>query len=171
LSVAAATLHRMTDEHDDVRLREVRDDDLLVLHAYENDPEAVRRSRFTPRPLDAFLKHWRERILRAPDSLVRTVTVDGEVAGSVVSWTAGDGRRFVGYWLGRPYWARGVGTRALGLFLELERVRPLYADPFSGNTASVRLLEKHGFEHVGTDRDGDDVFAVLALGHPPVEGR
>ncbi len=169
--MAGATLHRMTDEHDDVRLREVRDDDLLVLHAYENDPEAVRRSKFTPRPLDAFLKHWRERIIRDPDSLVRTVTVDGEVAGSVVSWTAKDGRRFVGYWLGRPYWGRGVGTRALGLFLELERVRPLYADPFSGNTASVRLLEKHGFEHVGTDRDGDDVFAVLALRHPPAEGR
>ncbi|MFE3634792.1 GNAT family N-acetyltransferase [Streptomyces sp. NPDC059168] len=161
----------MTGEPIDVRLREVRDDDLLVLHAYENDPEAVRRSKFTPRPLDAFLEHWRERILRAPDSLVRAVTVDGEVAGSVVSWTAQDGRRFVGYWLGRRYWARGVGTRALGLFLGLERVRPLYADPFSGNTASVRLLERHGFERVGTDREGDDEYAVLALGPAPAEGR
>ncbi|MFJ9813674.1 GNAT family N-acetyltransferase [Streptomyces sp. NPDC101151] len=159
----------MTDEHSDVSLREVTDDDLYVLHAYEQDPEAVRRSRFTPRPRDAFLRHWRERVLGDPDSFVRTVAVDGEVAGSVVSWTAEDGRRFVGYWLGRAYWARGVGTRALGLFLQLERVRPLYADPFSGNTASVRLLEKHGFEQVGTDRDGEDEFVVLALRQPPGE--
>lgn len=75
--------------------------------------------------------------------------MDGEAAGHVVSWTADDGRRYVGYWLGRPYWGRGVGTRALGMFLRLERVRPLYADPFHTNTASVRLLERHGFEHAG----------------------
>ncbi|MEU1405044.1 GNAT family protein [Streptomyces sp. NPDC005728] len=160
----------MTDEHSDVRLRDVTDDDLLLFHAYEHDPEAVRRSRFTPRPKDAFLKHWRERVLGDPDCLVRTVTVDGEAAGSVVSWTE-DGRRFVGYWLGRPYWARGVGTRALGLFLELERVRPLYADPFSGNTASVRLLERHGFEPTGRVRHGEDEHLMLVLGQPPENRR
>ncbi|MFF5020031.1 GNAT family N-acetyltransferase [Streptomyces sp. NPDC001165] len=153
----------MTGEHSDVRLRDVTDDDLHVFHDYEQDPEAVRRSRFTPRPRDAFLRHWRERVLGDPDCLVRTVTVDGEVAGSVVSWTE-DGQRYVGYWLGRPYWARGVGTRTLGLFLELERVRPLYADPFSGNTASVRLLEKHGFERAGTVRHGEDEHVLLVLG-------
>ncbi|WP_308250938.1 GNAT family N-acetyltransferase [Nonomuraea rhizosphaerae] len=53
----------------------------------------------------------------------------------------GGDRRFLGYWLGRAFWGRGVGTRALGLFLELEKTRPLYADPFEGNTASVRLLD------------------------------
>ncbi|MGW4568805.1 GNAT family N-acetyltransferase [Streptomyces sp. NPDC004561] len=152
----------MTDEHGEVGLRDVTDDDLYVLLAHEHDPEAVRRSRFTPRPRDAFLRHWRERVLGDPDCLVRTVTVGGEVAGSVVSWTQ-DGRRFVGYWLGRPYWGRGVGTRALGLFLELERVRPLYADPFTGNTASVRLLERHGFERSGTVRHGEDEHVLLVL--------
>ncbi|MEU2711175.1 GNAT family protein [Streptomyces sp. NPDC007205] len=159
----------MTDErdeqHGEVSLRGVTDDDLFVFLAYEHDPEAVRRSRFTPRPRDAFLRHWRERVLRDPDCLVRTVTVGGEVAGSVVSWTQEDGRRYVGYWLGRPYWARGVGSRALGLFLRLERVRPLYADPFGGNTASVRLLERHGFERAGTVRHGEDEHILLVL-HP-----
>ena len=161
--MAGATLPRMTDEHSDVRLRDVTDDDLHLFLAYEHDPEAVRRSRFSPRPRDAFLGHWRERILGDPDSLVRTVTVGGEAAGNVGSWTAEDGRRFVGYWLGRPYWARGVGTRALGLFLDLERVRPLYADPFSGNTASVRLLERHGFTRAGTVRHGEDEHLLLVL--------
>ncbi|AYN39673.1 N-acetyltransferase [Streptomyces dangxiongensis] len=153
----------MSDVHDTVVLRDVLDEDLEVLFAYEHDPEAVRRSTFTPRPRDDFLRHWRERVLPDPDCLVRTVTAGGEVAGSVVSWTVG-GRRFLGYWLGRPYWGRGIGTRALGLFLELERVRPLYADPFSGNAASVRLLERHGFERVGTVRHGEREHTLLALG-------
>ncbi|MEV6112044.1 GNAT family protein [Streptomyces sp. NPDC052109] len=152
-------------EHGEVTLRGVADDDLYVFLGQEHDPEAVRRSRFTPRPRDAFLRHWRERVLGDPDVLVRTVTVGGEVAGNVVSWTEGE-RRFVGYWLGRPYWGRGVGTRALGLFLELDRVRPLYADPFHGNTASVRLLERHGFERAGTVRHGDDEHILLVLGEP-----
>ncbi|MFF7971914.1 GNAT family N-acetyltransferase [Streptomyces sp. NPDC007905] len=156
--------------HSEVGLRPVLEADLERFLAYEHDPEALRRSRFTPRPREAFLRHWRERVLGDPDCLVRTVTVDGDVAGSVVSWTA-DERRFVGYWLGRPYWARGVGTRALGLFLEQERVRPLYADPFSGNTASVRLLEKHGFERVGTVRHGEDEHVLLALLRPGEGGR
>ncbi|OLZ70817.1 GNAT family N-acetyltransferase [Streptomyces sp. IMTB 2501] len=157
----------MTEEHSGVSLRGVTDDDLFVLLAYEHDPEAVRRSRFTPRPRDAFLRHWRERVLGDPDCLVRAVTVGGEVAGSVVSWTAEGERRFVGYWLGRPYWGRGVGTRALGLFLDLERVRPLYADPFHGNTASVRLLERHGFEQAGTVRHGADDHILLVLREHP----
>ncbi|MEU2929003.1 GNAT family protein [Streptomyces sp. NPDC007251] len=153
-------------EHGDVSLRGVTDDDLYVFLAYEHDPEAVRRSRFAPRPRDAFLTHWRERILGDPDCLVRTVTVDGEPAGHVVSWTADDERRYVGYWLGRPYWRRGIGTRALGMFLHLERVRPLYADPFHTNTASVRLLERHGFKRSGTVRHGTDEHVLLVLGGP-----
>lgn len=40
-------------------------------------------------------------------------------------------------------------TRALSLFLARERARPLYAEPFVGNAASVRLLEKAGFRRVG----------------------
>lgn len=152
-----------------VGLREVVDADLETFLAYEHDPEAVRRSRFPPRERDAFLTHWKTRVLPDPDCLVRTVTVDGEVAGNFVSWSQDD-RRFLGYWLGRTYWGRGVGSRALGLFLRQEPTRPLYADPFSGNTASVRLLRRHGFEDAGTVRHGDDVHLLLVLRTPAVPG-
>ncbi|MFK0020632.1 GNAT family N-acetyltransferase [Streptomyces sp. NPDC090798] len=147
---------------DDVRLRDVVEADLAMFLAYEHDPEAARRSRFTPRPRDAFMSHFRTRILGDDTVLVRTVTVGGEPAGNLVSWWEGE-RRFVGYWFGRPYWGRGIGTRALARFLELEKVRPLYADPFTGNTASVRLLERHGFQHHGTVRHGDDEHTLLVL--------
>lgn len=74
-----------------------------------------------------------------------------------------EGRRFIGYWLGRRYWGRGIGTRALALFLEREKVRPLHADPFVGNTGSVRLLEKHGFRRTGTVRYGGNEHVMLVL--------
>jgi RimJ/RimL family protein N-acetyltransferase len=100
---------------------------------------------------------------------VQTVTVDGEVAGHVVAWWEHN-RRFIGYWLGRRYWGRGVGgvgTKALTLFLQREETRPLHADPFAGNAGSVRLLEKLGFERTGTvwhDKN-EHVMLVLSSDH------
>ncbi|MFH9587547.1 GNAT family N-acetyltransferase [Streptomyces luteogriseus] len=152
----------MSDDDVDVRLRDVVEADLEFFLAYEHDPEAVRRSRFTPRPREAFLRHWRTKVLGDDTVLVQTVTVDGDVAGSIVAWWDGD-RRFLGYWLGRPYWGRGIGGRALALFLEREQNRPLHADPVGDNTGSVRLLEKHGFRRTGTVRHGDDEHVMLVL--------
>jgi RimJ/RimL family protein N-acetyltransferase len=55
----------------------------------------------------------------------------------------------VGYWLGEPYWGRGIATSALVGFTrfafvayELER---LYAVPFASNGASCRVLENAGY--------------------------
>lgn len=156
----------MSDDTADVRIRAVLDSDLEAFLDYEHDPEALRRSRFTPRPRDAFMKHWRTSVLGDETCLVRTVLAGDEVAGSVVSWWDGD-RRFLGYWLGRPYWGRGVGTKALALFLDTERTRPLYADPFHANTASVRLLEHHGFQRAGVVHHGEDEHVLLVLGAQP----
>jgi RimJ/RimL family protein N-acetyltransferase len=151
----------------DVQLRDVVEADLEFLFAWENDPEAVRRSQFTPRPRAAFMAHWKSKILGDSTVFVQMVTVDSEPAGSIVAWWEGEqgvgGQRFIGYWLGRPYWGRGVGSVALGLFLLRETNRPLYADPFAGNTASVRLLEKHGFRRTGTVQYGDNEHIMLVL--------
>ncbi|MBB4712891.1 GNAT family N-acetyltransferase [Streptomyces luteogriseus] len=152
----------MSDDDVDVRLRDVVEADLEFFLAYEHDPEAVRRSRFTPRPREAFLRHWKTKVLGDDTVFVQAVTVDGDVAGSIVTWWDGD-RRFLGYWLGRPYWGRGIGSRALALFLEREQNRPLHADPAGDNTGSVRLLEKHGFQRTGTVRQGDNEHVMLVL--------
>ncbi|MEV1167186.1 GNAT family N-acetyltransferase [Nonomuraea sp. NPDC049784] len=147
---------------DDVRLRDVVEADLEVFLRQEHDPEAVRRSKFRPRPREAFLHHWTTRILGDPTVFVQAVTVDGDLAGNIVAWWEAD-RRFIGYWFGREFWGRGIGTRALGLFLLQEKARPLYADPFEENTGSVRLLERHGFQRSGTVRHGEDEHIMLVL--------
>jgi RimJ/RimL family protein N-acetyltransferase len=148
---------------DDVRLRDVEEADLELFFEQEHDPETVRRSKFTPRDRETFMTHWATKVLGDPTVLVRTVTVDGEPAGNVVSWWEQD-TRFIGYVFARRYWGQGIGTKALTLFLRQEKTRPLYADPFTGNTGSVRLLEKCGFTRIGTVRHGEHEHIMLVLG-------
>ncbi|MEV7342744.1 GNAT family N-acetyltransferase [Streptomyces sp. NPDC093544] len=162
----------MSDDVEIVGIRDVQDTDLELFYEQQLDPEAVRRARFPSREREAFMTHWATKVLGDSTGFVQTITVAGEPAGNIVAWWADEPdqqepRRFIGYWFGRPYWGRGIGTQALTLFLGLERTRPLYADPFAGNTASVRLLEKHGFQHTGTVRYGEDEHAMLVLHEGP----
>ncbi|GAA1270166.1 GNAT family N-acetyltransferase [Sphaerisporangium rubeum] len=147
----------------DIRLRPVQDSDLEVFHEQEQDPEAARRANFPPRERTRFMNHWRTVVLGDPANLIRAITVDGRLAGNVLSWWEED-RRFIGYWLGREYWSKGVGTEALALFLQEEKIRPLYADPAAGNTASVRLLRRHGFQDAGTVLHDGVEHLLLVLG-------
>mgnify|MGYP002354569524 FL=1 len=58
-----------------------------------------------------FYTHW-HRIMADPLNILRTVLYEGQVAGNVVSFIL-EGRREVGYWLGREFWGRGIATAAL----------------------------------------------------------
>ena len=64
-----------------------------------------------------------------------------------------EGQREVTYWIGRDNWGRGIATRALQAFLQLEETRPLYAHAASDNGASIRVLTKCGFLIVGEGRE------------------
>jgi pimeloyl-ACP methyl ester carboxylesterase/RimJ/RimL family protein N-acetyltransferase len=147
---------------DDVQLRAVEPADLELFLEFEHDPETVRRSKFTARERDVFMNHWQTRVLGDPTVNVQTCVVDGEPAGHLVAWWE-DGRRTIGYVLGRTFWGRGIATKAMALFLDLEKTRPLYADPYVGNTASIRLLEKFGFGPEETAWYGSDEYLMLVL--------
>ena len=128
-------------------LREVREDDLDVLFEQQREPEAVAMAVFPAREREAFDAHWRK--ILADDSLLAwVIEVDGQVAGNVVSWEQ-DGRRLVGYWLGRDFWGRGLATAALAELVQELGTRPLHAWVASTNAGSVRVLEKCGFVRVG----------------------
>jgi [ribosomal protein S5]-alanine N-acetyltransferase len=55
----------------------------------------------------------------------------------------------LGYWLGEPFWGRGIMSEAVAEFtrygFETFDVNRIYAEPFANNTASARVLEKAGF--------------------------
>ena len=134
----------------DVRLRHIEDRDIDVFFEQQNDPEAAAMAAFPSRDRETFLAHWAR--IRADETTVqRTVVVDGLVAGNLGSWRQ-DGAQLVGYWFGREYWGRGIGTRALAAFLEEITTRPLYAHVASHNLGSIRVLEKCGFRR---DREAE----------------
>ena len=62
----------------------------------------------------------------------------------------------LGYWLGEPYWGRGIMTGAVSLMTEYAfkklPLNRIYAEPFANNLASIRVLEKAGFQREGTLR-------------------
>ena len=101
---------------------------------------------------DDFIAHWRK-IRADPTVVVRTVELDGAVAGNVVCWPSPEGR-LVGYWIGRDYWGRGIATAALQALLEAVPERPLHALVAAGNAGSIRVLEKCGFVRIGEDEEG-----------------
>ncbi|WP_425423923.1 GNAT family N-acetyltransferase [Sporocytophaga myxococcoides] len=56
----------------------------------------------------------------------------------------------LGYWIGEPYWEKGIATEAVNLitdygFNQLNLIR-LYRGIFDFNKASQKVLEKAGFK-------------------------
>ncbi len=62
-----------------------------------------------------------------------------------------DGQREVTYWIDRAAWGQHIASRALAQLLDVVPDRPLRARAASDNAASLRVLEKAGFEVVGTE--------------------
>jgi RimJ/RimL family protein N-acetyltransferase len=135
-------------------LREVEDLDLSVLFEHSTDRDAIRMAAFTsPDPDDrsSFDRRWAR--LKSDDSTTnRVVEIDGRVVGHIASFDL-EGHREVTYWIGREDWGRGLATRALQEFLQVEATRPLYARAASDNAASIRVLTKCGFRIVGEGRE------------------
>ncbi|MGI6153140.1 MAG: GNAT family N-acetyltransferase [Christensenellaceae bacterium] len=84
--------------------------------------------------------------------LMRAIEVDGEAAGSIGVFVQGNIYRKsaeVGYWLGEPFWGRGIVSGALkeicAQAFDLFDIVRIFAEPFAQNAGSRRALEKAGF--------------------------
>jgi RimJ/RimL family protein N-acetyltransferase len=149
-----------------VSRRDVAAADLDAFFEHQSDPDAAHMAAVPARDRDAFVAHW-AMILGNEVVTKKTVVVDGDVAGNVVSWEQ-DGKRLVGYWIGRAYWGRGVATSALSQFIGLLGMRPLFAHVATHHVASIRVLEKCGFTvcaeaHRVVDERGDVEELTLKL--------
>jgi RimJ/RimL family protein N-acetyltransferase len=133
-----------------ITLRPMLESDLPTLYEQQLDPEATAMAAFPARDHEAFMRHW-TLILADEKVTIRTVVVDGQVAGSILNWEL-LGEREVGYWFGRAFWGRGIATAALREYLREVTVRPLYAHVAQHNVGSRRVLEKCGFTVIGEDQ-------------------
>lgn len=134
------------------------DEPSLVRHA--DDPRIARnlRDRF-PHPYtpdDA--ARW-VRLAQLMRDTNFAIEIDGLAVGAIGVEMFDDVYRVgaeIGYWLGAPYWGRGVMTEAVRAVTEhvfatteLER---LQAGVFDWNPASMRVLEKAGYAREGVMR-------------------
>ncbi len=135
----------------EVLLRPVSEGDLPIFFEQQSDADANYMAAFTAKdPADrtAFMAHW-ARNLADETTTNRAILFDGEVAGSVSCYEERAGEPEVTYWLGKPYWGKGIATAALRALLLLVTARPMYARAAKDNLASLRILEKCGFTIVG----------------------
>jgi RimJ/RimL family protein N-acetyltransferase len=62
----------------------------------------------------------------------------------------------IGYWLGEPYWGRGVATEVTRVLTERAFAWPevtrVFASVHADNPASMRVLQKNGYEREGLQR-------------------
>ena len=139
-------------------LRPLRPPDAPSLALYADDPGVARhlRDRF-PQPYSlndavAFIAY----AAATQDECIAAIEVAGEIVGVIGVLFRRDIERCsaeLGYWLGQPFWGRGVMAAAIRSFTAWAMPRfaltRVYAEVFAANPASARVLEKAGFARIG----------------------
>jgi RimJ/RimL family protein N-acetyltransferase len=132
-----------------VTIRPVEDADLPILYEHRSDPVAIEMAIVPARTKPEFMALWAT-ILADEKTVARAIVADGTVVGMILSWID-DGKRTVGYWIGRAHWGRGYASRGLALLVAEIGERPLIAHVADTNIGSRRVLEHCGFVRVGGD--------------------
>lgn len=137
-----------------VVLRAPRIEDAIDLAREANDPAVAAGLRdYFPSPYSVddalrFIETINAKIGPPVDFII---TVDGEVAGVMGVFVGEDVYRFnaeLGYWVGQRFWGKGITTEAIAWTIDYAwrtlNVDRIYAEVFSTNIASQRVLEKNG---------------------------
>lgn len=93
------------------------------------------------------------------DTFAFAITVNGKVIGSIGAFrqtNIHNKTAELGYYIAEEYWGKGIMTEAVKqlcdyVFSHNDIIR-IYAEPFSYNIGSCRVLEKAGFQYEGTLR-------------------
>lgn len=87
------------------------------------------------------------------------IAVDSKIVGSIGVFRKENIHSHtaeMGYYIAESHWGQGIGTSAVQkvcdyIFANTDIIR-IFAEPFAGNTASCRVLDKAGFAFEGTLR-------------------
>lgn len=156
-----------------VRPWHLADKPSLLRHANNRNVWRNLAHRFPHPYTEADADTWLTKIAGQPGNLRWAIEVNGEAVGGIGA-EPGEGvfakTGNFGYWLGESFWGRGIMTAAVRAtsnyaFGALDLVR-LESPVFEWNPASMRVLEKCGFEREGVRRkgifkDGEIIDAVI----------
>jgi RimJ/RimL family protein N-acetyltransferase len=139
-------------------IRDFADGDRAALVKYADNPGVVRylRDRFPAPYTLADAGAWLVHVRRQRPPTQFAIATDTELIGGIGLDLKDDVYRRsaeIGYWLGEPFWGRGIATAAVTAvcawgFRTLDLAR-IYATVFEPNAASARVLEKAGFVREG----------------------
>jgi len=132
---------------------------MLARYANNRRVWANLRDRFPSPYTDEDAELWVRHATRAVPATDFAIQVGDEAGGGIGIVLKDDVDRIsaeLGFWLGEPFWGRGVMTDAVTAFVpwafERFNLSRIYAQVFGFNPASARVLEKAGFTLEGTLR-------------------
>ena len=135
-------------------LRPFGEGDAASLYEYARDPDVGPAAGWPPHGSEAESLEIIRTVFSAPHVFALALKETGRVIGS-----AGfvDGHRTelpgpddeIGYWVGKPYWGRGLAPEAVRELLRYGfqdlRLRTVWCNHYEGNAKSQRVIEKCGF--------------------------
>jgi RimJ/RimL family protein N-acetyltransferase len=147
---------------DQIHLSEIHPTDKVACVEHMKDKEIYERTLRIPYPYgEADFETWFESLGKTTQEQGRLSTwaIRNET-GLLIGACGLDGltepkahRAEIGYWLGKPYWGRGIMTavvrRVTAVALAEFDLVKITAHVFASNPASARVLEKCGFESEG----------------------
>ena len=144
-----------------VSIREWRIDDKSALAVNLNNPKVLNNLRdglpypYTEQDAEKFIQAMLSSDKN--NTFAFAITLNEKVIGSIGVFRQ-DNIHFrtaeMGYYIAEPYWGNGYMTSAIKqvcqyVFENTDIIR-IYAEPFSHNIASCKVLEKAGFQYEGT---------------------
>ncbi len=129
-----------------IQLRPVVRGDLRTLFLMQQDEAGNRLAGTKPRSWEAFAERWEE-VLIDPRVTARAIVVGAEILGAI-NVIPDDFGTWLGYWIEREHWGRGVASTAVRLMLEEVSQRPIFARVATHNPASLRVLTRNGFVEI-----------------------
>lgn len=152
-------------ETERIILRPWRDSDAASLLRYASDPAIGPVAGWEPHTSIEYSLEIIRTIFAAPEIYAVVLKETGEPVGScgimfadsLHSTDMKHGEAEIGYWIGKPYWGRGLIPEAVRALLkrcfdELH-LDAVWCGYYDGNTKSRRVCEKCGFTYHHTNRD------------------
>jgi ribosomal-protein-alanine N-acetyltransferase len=157
------------------RLRDWRRSDATSLALHANNRKVWRNLRdLFPHPYSrSDARTWIRKQGAEERQTTFAIDFDGEAVGAIGLMVGRDVQRLtaeIGFWIGEPFWGRGIMTRAVSAVTEFGfdslDLRRIQAEVFAWNPASARVLEKAGYRLEGrmanaVFKDGQVIDALM----------
>lgn len=160
---------RETIKTDRLILRPISIDDAPAFGRLANDYDIAKMTGSIPHPFPLLSAEFKVMNLigqfRRGWAYPYAITLGGDFIGIIDLFLRDATSPFeIGYWIGRSFWGQGYLTEAATAFInEAQKtldITTVLAGVFADNPASIKVLEKLGFEHMGAS---DPYFSIARL--------